>query len=72
MSVINRMVDEYLNVNTKHKYTLSTYLCKYTGVIHTYYNWYYKNMVKRLEQLELQAIVKRVKSEHNGVAWIWA
>lgn len=64
------MVDEYLNVNVKHKYTLSTYMCKYTN-IGDWYKWYEKNMTKRLEELELQALVKRVKSERNGVAWVW-
>ena len=70
MSVIQKMTDEYLNINVNHRYTLSTYLCKFTG-IGNWYSWYEDKITKRLETLELQGFVKREKSERNGVAWVW-
>ena len=70
MSVIQKMTDEYLNINVKHRYTLSTYLCKFTD-IGGWRNWYEDKITKRLETLELQGFVKREKSERNGVAWVW-
>ena len=70
MRVISKMTDDYLNVNTKHKYTIATYLTKYTH-INKYQKWYITSITKRLESLELQGMVKQVKSERNSIAWVW-
>ena len=70
ISVIQKMTDEYLNINVNHRYTLSTYLCKFTD-FGKWSRWYKNKITKRLESLELQGFVKQVKSERNGVAWVW-